>query len=80
LQLCADIGAVADTRLVLKGVTLLRLCYFEPYRYSADVDFSAIEDLSRASGTAIVASAAAVCRERFALPTGVDDRAVPNGS
>ncbi len=67
-HLCADIGAVADTRLVLKGGTLLRLCYFEPYRYSADLDFSAIEDLSRASATAIVASAATACRERLELP------------
>ncbi|MHB1501011.1 MAG: nucleotidyl transferase AbiEii/AbiGii toxin family protein [Candidatus Dormibacteria bacterium] len=39
-QLCADIGASGDRRLALKGGTLLCLCYFDPYRYSADLDFS----------------------------------------
>ncbi len=27
-HLCADIGAIGDARLVFKGGTLLRLCYF----------------------------------------------------
>jgi uncharacterized protein len=30
----------ADHGLVFKGGTALRLCYFEDYRYSADLDFS----------------------------------------
>ncbi|MGD1055938.1 MAG: nucleotidyl transferase AbiEii/AbiGii toxin family protein [Solirubrobacteraceae bacterium] len=30
----------ADRGLVFKGGTALRLCYFEEYRYSADLDFS----------------------------------------
>lgn len=30
--------------LVFKGGTALRLCHFEEYRYSADLDFSVIED------------------------------------
>src|SRR5271154_5335144 len=45
-QLCADIGALDERRLVFKGGTLLRLCYFADYRYSADLDFSAIEGLT----------------------------------
>jgi len=31
-----------DTGLVFKGGTALRLCYFEDYRYSADLDFSIV--------------------------------------
>lgn len=68
-HLCADIGAIGDARFVFKGGTLLRLCYFEPYRYSADLDFSAIDGLSSAEATAIVAAATAACRERLELPT-----------
>jgi predicted nucleotidyltransferase component of viral defense system len=30
----------AEHGLVFKGGTALRLCYFEDYRYSADLDFS----------------------------------------
>ena len=37
--------------LVFKGGSALRLCYFEDYRYSADLDFSVIEgDLAAAYG------------------------------
>lgn len=31
-----------DHGLVFKGGTALRLCYFDDYRYSADLDFSLI--------------------------------------
>ena len=31
-----------DTGLVFKGGTALRLCYFDDYRYSADLDFSIV--------------------------------------
>lgn len=67
-QLRADIGASAELRLVLKGGALLRLCYFDPYRCSADLDFSAIDGLSRAAATAAVAAAASACQERLELP------------
>ncbi|MHB8312803.1 MAG: nucleotidyl transferase AbiEii/AbiGii toxin family protein [Candidatus Dormibacteria bacterium] len=67
-QLCAHIGARGDRRLVLKGGTLLRLCYFDPYRYSADLDFSAIDGLSRAAATAAIAAAASACQGRLELP------------
>jgi hypothetical protein len=57
-----------DPRLVFKGGTLLRLCYFEAYRYSADLDFSAIDGLSRADALAIVAEGVSACRQRLDLP------------
>ena len=31
-----------DSKLVFKGGTALRLCHFEDYRYSADLDFSVV--------------------------------------
>ena len=41
LALIADrLGKEEDSRLVLKGGTLLRLCAFEHYRYSEDLDFA----------------------------------------
>ena len=67
-HLCAEIGAMSDARLVLKGGTLLRLCYFEDYRYSADLDFSAIDDLTVADSLALFAAAIAACRTRLELP------------
>ena len=40
----AALGALGDGHgLVFKGGTVLRLCYFEGYRYSADLDFSLVE-------------------------------------
>jgi predicted nucleotidyltransferase component of viral defense system len=67
-HLSADIGALGDARLVFKGGTLLRLCYFESYRYSADLDFSATDGLSRSDALLLVATAAAACRRRLELP------------
>lgn len=32
--------------LVFKGGTALRMCYFDDYRYSADLDFSLIQDMA----------------------------------
>lgn len=67
-NLCADIGAIGDPRFVFKGGTLLRLCYFEPYRYSADLDFSAVDGLSWGEAIAIVAAASRACVDRVELP------------
>jgi hypothetical protein len=67
-HLCAAIGATGDPRLVFKGGTLLRLCYFDPFRYSADLDFSAIDGLPRSEATATIAAAATACRERTGMP------------
>lgn len=35
-----SIAASFDSRMVFKGGTSLRMCFFEDYRYSADLDFS----------------------------------------
>ena len=67
-HICADIGTAGDSRLVFKGGTLLRLCYFADYRYSADLDFSAVNGLSSAEATALVAAATDTCRKRLELP------------
>lgn len=43
-HIVAALGALDDEHgLVFKGGTALRLCYFEDYRYSADLDFSVVE-------------------------------------
>ncbi|MHB1808113.1 MAG: nucleotidyl transferase AbiEii/AbiGii toxin family protein [Solirubrobacteraceae bacterium] len=68
-QLCAEIGALGEARLVFKGGTLLRLCYFAEYRYSADLDFSAVGGLSSKEALAALAEAAEACRRRVELPT-----------
>jgi hypothetical protein len=67
-HICADIGTAGDSRLVFKGGTLLRLCYFTDYRYSADLDFSAVNGLSSAEATALVAAATDTCHKRLELP------------
>jgi uncharacterized protein len=67
-HLCADIGAIGDARLVFKGGTLLRLCYFQDYRYSADLDFSAVDGLAVDDARALVAAATDACRKRLEMP------------
>ena len=66
-HLCAEIGSIGEPRLVFKGGTLLRLCYFSSCRYSADLDFSAVNGLSNDEALGIVA-AARPCRLRIELP------------
>ncbi len=68
-NICADIGVVGDARLVFKGGTLLRMCYFADYRYSADLDFSAIGGLTAGDAVAHVADAVDACRRRIEAPT-----------
>jgi hypothetical protein len=68
-NICADLGALGNERLVFKGGTLLRLCYFQDHRYSADLDFSAIEGLTAADAIAAVATAVDACRRRIEAPT-----------
>jgi hypothetical protein len=67
-NICADIGAVCGSRLVLKGGTLLRLCYFDDYRYSADLDFSAVDGLTATGSFALVVAATEACRRRIEAP------------
>jgi uncharacterized protein len=55
-------------RIVFKGGTALRLCFFEEYRYSADLDFSLIGGLDRPGALQAVAMALAACRRALGLP------------
>lgn len=52
-HIIAGLGSLGvDHGLVFKGGTALRFCYFDDYRYSADLDFSMVEgDLAAAYGT-----------------------------
>ena len=60
-HIIAALGALDDGHgLVFKGGTALRLCYFEDYRYSADLDFSMVEGDLSAACTTIEAALAAV--------------------
>ena len=66
------LAAVADCdqaeRIAFKGGTALRLCYFEDYRYSADLDFSLIGGLDRPGALQAVAMALVACRQALELP------------
>jgi predicted nucleotidyltransferase component of viral defense system len=57
-----------QARVVFKGGTALRLCHFEDYRYSADLDFSLIGGLDVESALRLVVEALADCRERLGFP------------
>jgi len=57
-----------QARIVFKGGTALRLCHFEDYRYSADLDFSLIDGLDVESALHLVADSLADCRERIGFP------------
>ncbi len=69
-HIIAGFGALGDDHgLVFKGGTALRLCYFEDYRYSADLDFSVTQgDL----GTAYAIIEAALEATLEAVPGAVD--------
>ena len=53
--------------LVFKGGTALRLCFYEDYRYSADLDFSLV-GLSVSDGIVLFRRALARCAEAIGLP------------
>lgn len=57
-----------QARVVFKGGTALRLCHFEDYRYSADLDFSLIDGLDAESALRLVVDALADCKERLGFP------------
>lgn len=63
--------AVRDVQaqIVFKGGTALRLCHFDSYRYSADLDFSLIAGVDLASARSLVSDALSDCRERLGFPT-----------
>lgn len=53
--------------LVFKGGTALRLCFYEDYRYSADLDFSLVE-LTVEDGLELLRRALERCVETVGLP------------
>ncbi len=53
--------------LVFKGGTALRLCVYEDFRYSADLDFSLV-DLSVEDATQLLTDAASKCVEDIGFP------------
>jgi predicted nucleotidyltransferase component of viral defense system len=66
------LAAIADCeqaeRIVFKGGTALRLCYFEDYRYSADLDFSLIGGLDPPGALHAIGGALAICGQALGLP------------
>jgi len=56
-------------QIVFKGGTALRLCHFESYRYSADLDFSLVNDLGLDGARKLVADALVDCKERVGFPS-----------
>jgi hypothetical protein len=55
-------------QIVFKGGTALRLCHFERYRYSADLDFSLIDGLSPDAAHELIENALRDCAERVGFP------------
>lgn len=55
-------------QVVFKGGTALRLCHFEDYRYSADLDFSLIGGLSIEEARRMTAAALVECKEQIGFP------------
>ena len=53
--------------LVFKGGTALRLCFYEDYRYSADLDFSLV-GLSVPDAVALLRRALEHCAEAIGFP------------
>jgi predicted nucleotidyltransferase component of viral defense system len=54
--------------MVFKGGTALRMCYFEDYRYSADLDFSLLTDADSQTALDVVAAALEELTIRLELP------------
>jgi Nucleotidyl transferase AbiEii toxin, Type IV TA system len=54
--------------MVFKGGTALRLCYFEDYRYSADLDFSLQDDTDPQEALDVVKTALRELAQRIGFP------------
>ncbi len=63
-----DIAALAGERMVLKGGTGLRLCHYENYRYSADLDYSLV-GISETTAFDIIGTALGQCIVRIGAAT-----------
>jgi predicted nucleotidyltransferase component of viral defense system len=61
--------------MAFKGGTALRLCYFSDYRYSADLDFSLMDGMTKSEAAGVVAAAAS----RVAEELGFSHLAVNEG-
>ena len=57
-----------QAQIVFKGGTALRLCHFDDYRYSADLDFSLVNDLGIDRALRSIANALVDCKEHIAFP------------
>lgn len=58
----------SESQIAFKGGTALRLCHFDSYRYSADLDFSLLNGLDLGVARPLIAEALNDCRQRLALP------------
>lgn len=64
----SSISRLAEaTRMVFKGGTALRMCYFDEYRYSADLDFS-LSDIGRVEALEAIQQALGELREMVGFP------------
>lgn len=66
-HVASGIAEVAGSKLVLKGGTSLRLAHFGDYRFSADLDYSAI-DLDGSQARGLVATSLDLVKQRSGLP------------
>jgi predicted nucleotidyltransferase component of viral defense system len=55
-------------QMAFKGGTALRLCFFEDYRYSADLDFSLLDGMSKEDALQVVARALENVAEAQSFP------------
>jgi predicted nucleotidyltransferase component of viral defense system len=65
--LAAIVARDHGRQIVFKGGTAMRLCYFEDYRYSADLDFSLVGGLDKAGALSVVSEALADCQQSLEL-------------
>jgi hypothetical protein len=64
------LGPLPDTQnMIFKGGTALRMCYFEAYRYSADLDFSVINGRTVTTALTTVRAALDATKELIGFPT-----------
>lgn len=79
--LAHSLAAIADHdregQLVFKGGTSLRLCHFEDYRYSADLDFSLVGGFDVEAALSLITDALADCQERIGFPLLELDESTP---
>jgi predicted nucleotidyltransferase component of viral defense system len=75
--LSAIARSVGREQLAFKGGTALRLCHFERYRYSADLDFSLISGLDIETALGLVEGALEDCRQSVGFPVLALNEASP---